>query len=71
MIGQIITIAIVALLLLIISKSASSYDKCYSDMEYSGISAMGCCEGKTNSAGDLYETCTNCPHLVLLNDKEE
>ena len=71
MIGQIITIAIVALLLLIISKSASSYDKCYSDMEYSGIAAMGCCEGKTNSAGDLYETCTNCPHLVLLNDKEE
>ena len=71
MIGQIITIAIVALLLLVISKSASSYDKCYSDMEYSGIAAMGCCEGKTNSVGDLYETCTNCPHLVLLNDKEE
>ena len=40
-------------------------------MEYSSIAAMGCCEGKTNSAGDLYETCTNCPHLVLLNDKEE
>ena len=72
MILQIITIAIVALLLLlVISKSTSSYDKCYSDMEYSGIAAMGCCEGKTNSAGDLYETCTNCPHLVLLNDKEE
>ena len=71
MTGQIITIAIVALLLLVISKSSSSYDKCYSDMEYSCIAAMGCCEGKTNSAGDLYETCTNCPHLVLLNDKEE
>ena len=70
MIWQIITIAIVALLLLVIRKSASSYDKCYSDMEYSSIAAMGCCEGKTNSAGDLYETCTNCPHLVLLNDKE-
>ena len=72
MIGQIITIAIVALLLLlVISKSTSSYDKCYSDMEYSGIAAMGCCEGKTNSAGDLSETCTNCLHLVLLNDDEE
>ena len=72
MIGQIINIAIVALLLLlVISKSTSSYDKCYSDMEYSGIAAMGCCEGKTNSIGNLSETCTNCPHLVLLNDKEE
>ena len=71
MIWQIITIAIVALLLLlVINKSTSSYDKCYSDMEYSGIAAMGCCEGKTNSAGDLYETCTNCQHLVLLNEKE-
>lgn len=71
MIWKIITIAIATLLLLVvISKSASSYDKCYSDMEYSGIAAMGCCKGKTNSAGDLYETCTNCPYLVLLNDKE-
>lgn len=71
MIGQIITIAIVALLLLVISKSSSAYDKCYSNMEYSGIAAMGCCEGKTNSIGDLSETCTDCPYLVLLNDKEE
>ena len=71
MIWQIITIAIVALLLLlVISKSASSYNKCYSDMEYSGIAAMGCCEGKTNSAGDLSETCTDCPYLVSLDDKE-
>ena len=71
MIGQIITIAIVALLLLlVIIKSTSSYDKCYSDMEYSSIAAMGCCERKTNSAGDLYETCTNCPYLVSLDDKE-
>ena len=72
MIGQIITIAIVALLLLlVISKSTSSYDKCYSDMEYSGIAAMGCCKGKTNSIGDLSETCTDCPYLVSLDDKEE
>lgn len=70
MIGQIITIAIIAFLLLVISKSTSSYDKCYSDMEYSGIAAMGCCEGKTNSSGDLSETCTNCPYLVPLYDKE-
>ena len=72
MIGQIITIAIVALLLLlVISKSTSSYDKCYSDMEYSGIAVMECCKGKTNSIGDLSETCTNCPYLVSLDDKEE
>ena len=71
MIRSIIIIFILALLLLVISKSSSAYDKCYSDMEYSGIAAIGCCEGKTNSAGDLYETCTNCQHLVLLNDKEE
>ena len=71
MIWKIIIIFILALLLLVISKSSSAYDKCYSDMEYSGIAAMGCCEGKTNGIGDLSETCTNCPHLVLLNDKEE
>ena len=71
MIRSIIIIFILVLLLLVISKSTSSYDKCYSDMEYSGIATMGCCEGKTNSAGDLSETCTNCPHLVLLDDKEK
>ena len=71
MIRSIIIIFILVLLLLVISKLRSEYDECYSDMEYSSIAAMGCCEGKTNSAGDLYETCTNCPHLVLLNDKEE
>ena len=71
MIWQIITIAILTLLLLVISKSDSAYDKCYSDIEYStSIAAMGCCKGKTNSIGDLSETCTNCPYLVLLNDKE-
>ena len=70
MIRSIIIIFILAPLLLVINKSTSSYDKCYSDMEYSGIAAMGCCEGKNNSAGDLSETCTNCPYLVLLNDKE-
>ena len=71
MIMSIIIIFILVFLLLVISKSTSSYDKCYSDMEYSGIAAMGCCKGKTNSAGGLYDTCTNCQHLVLLNDKEE
>lgn len=71
MIRSIIIIFILVLLLLVIRKSTSSYDKCYSDMEYSGIAAMGCCEGKTNSAGDLYETCINCQHLVSLDDKEE
>lgn len=71
MIRQIITIAILALLLLVISKLRSEYDKCYSDMEYSSIAAMGCCKGKTNSIGDLSETCTDCPYLVSLDDKEE
>lgn len=72
MIRSIIIIFILVLLLLVISKSSSAYDKCYSDMEYySLIAAMGCCAGKTNSIGDLSETCTNCPYLVSLDDKEE
>lgn len=71
MIRSIIIIFILVLLLLVISKSSSSYDKCYSDTEYYGIAAMGCCAGKTNSIGDLSETCTNCQYLVLLDDKEE
>ena len=70
MIRSIIIIFILVLLLLVISKSTSSYDKCYSDMEYSSIAAMGCCEGKTNGIGDLSETCTDCPYLVSLDDKE-
>ena len=71
MIRSIIIIFILVLLLLVISKLRSEYDKCYSDMEYSSIAAMGCCEGKTNSIGDLSETCTNCPYLVSLDDKEK
>ena len=71
MIMSIIIIFILVFLLLVISKSTSSYDKCYSDMEYSGIAVMECCKGKTNSIGDLSETCTNCPYLVSLDDKEE
>lgn len=71
MIKSIIIIFILVLLLLVISKLRSAYDKCYSDMEYSSIAAMGCCKGKTNSIGDLSETCTNCQYLVSLDDKEE
>ena len=70
MIRSIIIIFILVLLLLVISKLSSAYDKCYSDMEYSSIAAIGCCEGKTNSAGGLSETCTNCPYLVSLDDNE-
>ena len=69
---KLIALFIVILIIAVIVWTVTpEYDKCYSDMEYSGIAAMGCCEGKTNSAGDLYEICTNCPHLVSLNDKEE
>ena len=69
---KLISLFIVILIIAVIVWTVTpEYDKCYSDMEYSGIAAMGCCEGKTNSAGDLYEICTNCPHLVSLNDKEE
>ena len=71
MIRSIIIIFILVLLLLVISKLRSAYDKCYSNMEYSSIAAMGCCKGKTNSIGELSETCTNCPYFVLLDNKEE
>ena len=71
MIRSIIIIFILVLLLLVISKLRSEYDKCYSNMEYSSIAAFGCCKGKTNSIGDLYETCTNCPYFVSLDDKED
>ena len=70
MIRSIIIIFILTLLLLVISKLSSAYDKCYSDMEYSSIAAMGCCKGKTNSIGELSEPCTNYPYLVSLDDKE-
>ena len=44
------------------------YEKCYSNMEYEGYAAMGCCGGLTGGTeftDYLSETCCSCPHLVL------
>ena len=69
---KLIALFIVILIIAVIGSTVTpEYEKCYSDMEYSSIAAMGCCEGKINSIGDLSETCTDCPYLVSLYDKEE
>ena len=44
------------------------YEKCYSEMEYQGYAAFGCCcglAGGTKETVYLSETCFSCPHLVL------
>ena len=48
------------------------YDCCYTDMEYRGIAAMGCCcglVGGTSATEYLSETCVSCPYLVLIKNK--
>lgn len=50
------------------------YERCYSNMEYSGIAAFGCCDGETKSTEYLSEICANCQHFcdvgkeVKIND---
>ena len=46
----------------------TDYDKCYSEREYEGYAAMGCCGGLvggTSATDYLSEMCCSCPHLVL------
>lgn len=44
-----------------------SYSSCYTNREYLGYAAMGCCSGTvggTSSTGYLSEMCVGCPHFV-------
>ena len=45
------------------------YEYCYTDREYEGIAAMGCCcgtVGGTKTTEYLSEMCVDCPHFVML-----
>lgn len=48
------------------------YRFCYTDREYEGMAAMGCCHGLVGGTGAteyLSETCVSCPYLVLINER--
>ena len=48
-------------------KHRFSYEFCYTEMEYRGIAAFGCCEGLTGGdkfSGYLQYDCIDCPYFV-------
>lgn len=65
----------IGIILLIISKKVNLTEKlfgfhesCYTEREYAGDAAMGCCGGMvsgTSATNCLSEMCVSCPHLVL------
>lgn len=68
MIKLIVTFALLLISVAIIWGVTPEYDKCYSDMEWTGYASMKCCGGKcggTKSTYYLSETCISCPYLVL------
>ena len=68
MIRFILTIGFISFLLLLYKLTQTDHDKCYSDMEYEGKAAMGCCggiAGGSKSTDYLSEICCDCPYLVL------
>lgn len=47
-----------------------SQERCYTQREYEGIAAMGCCCGLTggdSSTGYLQYSCIDCPHYVFVD----
>ena len=47
-------------------KIFGSYERCYTEQEYSGHAAMGLCSGLvggTKNTEYLSESCIECPHL--------
>lgn len=49
-------------------KIFGSYERCYTEQEYSGHAAMGLCSGLvggTKNTEYLSESCIDCPHLCV------
>ena len=68
MIKLIVLLVFLLIIAVIIWAVTPEYEKCYSNMEYEGYAAMGCCGGLTRgtkSTDYLSETCRSCPYLVL------
>ena len=68
-----LVIVILLILVFVIRIITTDYDKCYSEREYEGYAAMGCCGGLvggTSATDYLSEICVECPHLVLINNTE-
>ena len=65
-----LVIVILLIILFVIRIITTDYDKCYSEREYEGYAAMGCCKGLvggTSATDYLSESCVECPYLVLTN----
>ena len=74
MIKLIIVLAVIYILVLVLRTFVSDYDKCYSEMEDTGIAVFGCCRGLTGGTrhtGYLQENCVDCPYLVLPDRRGE
>lgn len=44
-------------------KTRMMYNRCYSSMEYSGISVFGMCSGENKSVAFRKERCSSCPYF--------
>ena len=74
MIKLIIAFGVIYILVLVLRFFVPDYDKCYSEMENTGIAAFNCCRGLTGGTrhtGYLQENCVDCPYLVLFDKKGE
>lgn len=72
MIELLIFLAFIYILEFVLKIFISDYDKCYSEMEDTGIAAFNCCYGLTGGTQHtdyLQENCVDCPYLVLPDNK--
>lgn len=56
------------------NKIFNHYDCCFTDREYEGIAAMGCCSGLAGgdkNSGYLQYDCIDCPYFVNVSEIEE
>ncbi len=69
MIIELLAVAIfLGLVCWVINLCRTDYDRCYSEMESSGVAIFGmCCGlcGGTSTTGYLSEQCVSCPYLRL------
>lgn len=69
MIKLIALLAFILIITVIAWAVTPDYDKCYSNREREGYSAMQCCKGLsggTKNTDYLLEMCISCPHYVDL-----
>lgn len=66
--GFLLLALFIIVLILIVHLVTTDYDRCYSEMEYTGHASQNCCRGLAGGTINTYylsETCVSCPYLKL------